>query len=65
MNIIFGLAFLTLAVANPTSEFNNMHEYMTDEELKNVFQAERHNGMNNITKYTYFLRNSSSLLNFF
>ena len=47
MKIIFGLAFLTLAVANPTSELNNVHEYMTDEEFNNIFHTERHNGMNN------------------
>ena len=47
MNIIFGLTFLTLAVAIPAPKFNNVHEYMTDEELKGIFQTERHNGMNN------------------
>ena len=48
MNIIFGLTLLTLAVASPTSILNNVHEYMTDEELENVFRTKRDNSMNNI-----------------
>ena len=46
--MIFGLTLLSLAVTNPTFKFHNVHEYMTDKKLKNVFQAEHHNGMNNI-----------------
>ena len=61
MNMIFGLAFLTLAVASPTYEFNNVHEYMTDEEFKNVFQTERPNGMN-ICWCAYLSRYRSFLL---
>ena len=53
MEIIFGLALLTLVVANPTSKFNNAHEYMTDAELKSVFQTELRNGINNFIQYTY------------
>ena len=48
MKIIFGLALLTLVMANPTSKLNNAHEYMTDEELKSVFRTKRHNGRNKI-----------------
>ena len=48
MDIIFGLALLTLAVAGPTYRFNNVHENMTDEELKKIFQADHHDGMTNI-----------------
>ena len=48
MKIILGLGLLTLVVASLTSTLNNAHEDMTDEELKSVFQTERHNGRNNI-----------------
>ena len=64
IKIIFGLALSTLVVANPIFKFNNTHEHMADEELKSVFQTERHNGMKNFDRHI-LLTKSNFLIIFF